>query len=225
LAVANPWLPRFDDGVVRYDRGWLWPTEAEILFAKTQPYLTHPMKRQNYYPSRIADQIPWLINFADKLPDYETPLGLIGADVDACVASCRYAVYVLNDWLTQVRTFSPSATAAIDLLLSGSGPGVQPLPTFTAPALPTGVVAVPPGVLTRLFELVAIIKVAKGYTTAIGEDFQTIGPEDSSTHDAPEGKGPCRTAPPSRTPCSSSSNTATWACTSKANGAAADGNS
>lgn len=184
--MPNPWLPRWDDGVVRFDRGWLWPTEAEILFAQTQPYLTHPMKRQNYYPSRINDQIPWLQNFATKLPGYETTLGLNGATVDANVAGCLYAAYVLGQWLPAVRAFGPTSTEAMDLLLSGSGPSVQPLPPFTPPPLPTGVVAVPPGVLTRLFDLVANIKTATGYTDTIGDDLQIIGPEDGTTHDAPD---------------------------------------
>jgi hypothetical protein len=183
--MPNPWLPRWDDGVFRYDRGWLWPTDEEVLFAKTQPYLIHPMRRQAYYPSRITEQIPWLQNIATKLPGYETPLGLEGATVDANVAGCLYAVYVLNQWLPAVRAFGPTSTAALDLLLSGSGPDAQPLPAFSAPALPTGVVAVPPGVLPRLFDLVASIKTNPAYTPAIGQDLQIIGAEDGSTHDTP----------------------------------------
>ncbi|MBI5393701.1 MAG: hypothetical protein HZA91_00210 [Verrucomicrobia bacterium] len=143
------------------------------------------MRRQTYYPSRIADQIPWLENFRTKLPGYETPLGLPDAQVDACVASCRFSIYVLSQWLSAVRTFGPAATEAVDLLLSGEGPDAVVLPTFAAPTLPTGVASVPPGALTRLFDLVAMIKDAPAYTDTIGEDLGIIAPEDASDHPVP----------------------------------------
>ncbi len=143
------------------------------------------MKRQRWYPSRISDQIPWLENFRTKLPGYETTLGLVGADVDACVASCRYAIYVLSQWLAPVRAFGQAATETVDILMSGEGPTAVVLPAFTAPALPTEVASVPPGVLTRLFDLVQRIKDAAGYTPIIGEDLGIIAPEDTSDHPVP----------------------------------------
>ena len=174
--MANPWLPRWGDPAVRYGRGWTWPTAAEILAAKLQPTKKGPMSAQRYYPSRSSDQIPWLANFAAKLPGYETPLSLPPAHVDACVASCKFLIYVLETWLTEVRNFGPAATSAVDLLVSGSGPDAVALPTFTAPALPTGVASVPPGALNRLFALVQIIKNSTGYTDAIGQDLGIIAP-------------------------------------------------
>ncbi|MCX6898213.1 MAG: hypothetical protein NT105_05885 [Verrucomicrobia bacterium] len=134
------------------------------------------MRRQTYYPSRIANQILWLGNFRNKLPGYETVLGLPSAHVDACVASCNYTIYALGEWLTAVRDFGPAATEAVDLLLAGSGPDAVVLPVFTVPTLPTGVASVPPGALNRLFDLVAIIKAAPGYTEAIGQDLGIVGP-------------------------------------------------
>ena len=172
--MANPWIPRWDDPAVRFDRGWRYPTEAEILNARTQPTLKGTMKRQNYYPSRSTDQIPWLSNFSLKLPGYETGLSLPSAHVDACVASCNFLIYMLGEWLTAVRTFGPAATSAMDLLASGSGPGPVVLPVFTIPALPTGVASVPPGALNRLFDLVQIIKNSVGFTEAIGLDLGIV---------------------------------------------------
>jgi len=173
--MPNPWLPRMDDPAVRFDRGWRWPTEAEILAAKTQPTMKGTMRRQTYFPSRIADQILWLQNFRTKLPGYETPLGLPPAHVDACVASCNFTIYVLGEWLTAVRDFGPAATAAMDLLVSGSGPDPVALPILEPPPLPTGVGPVPPGALNRLFDLVAIIKAAPAYTETIGQDLAIVG--------------------------------------------------
>ncbi|MBI5685746.1 MAG: hypothetical protein HZC54_11765 [Verrucomicrobia bacterium] len=136
------------------------------------------MRHQRYYPAPVGDQIVWLTNFMTKLPGHETALGLTGAYVDACVASCAFLIYVLKDWLPAVRTFNLAATSATETLAHGEGPSALTLPAFAAPALPDGVVAVPPGVLTpRLFDLVAQIKKMPGYTETIGLDLGIIGQE------------------------------------------------
>jgi len=176
--MPNPWLPRFNDGVVRFDRGWRFPTEAEIMAARTMVTRRLPMRHQRYYPIPVGDQIIWLVNFYTKLPGYETALGLTGAYVDACVASCKFLVYVLQNWLPAVRTFNGAATTITQLLAHGEGASAAVLPVFTVPDLPEGVVPVPPGVLTpRLFDLVQQIKKTPGYTDAIGQDLGIIGPE------------------------------------------------
>jgi len=172
--MPNPWLPRWGDPAVRLDRGWKYPTEAELLAAKTQPTLKGTMKKQNYYPTRITDQIPWLLNWILKIASYETKLGLPPAHVDASVASANFLVYVLSQWLTAVRAFGPDATAAMDLLTSGSGPDPVALPVFTAPPLPAGVASVPPGVLNRLFDMVALVKASPGYDDIIGKDLLIV---------------------------------------------------
>ena len=146
------------------------------------------MTHQKWYPTRIANQIPWLRNFSTKLPGYETTLDLPPAHVDACVASCNFVIYVLEQWLAAVRTLGPAATEAVDLLLSGSGPSAVVLPVFAAPTLPTGVASVPPGALNRLFDLVAVIKKAPAYTDVIGEDLGIVAP-------APAGGGGPDSAP------------------------------
>lgn len=144
------------------------------------------MKTQRYYPSKIAEQPEWNENFYTKLLLYETPLALPSAHVDACVASLKYANYVINSWLPAVRSFGPTSTSAVDLLLYGSGPSAVALPVFTAPALPTGVAGVPPGVLARLFELVKLIKASPGYNETIGRDLNIVGSEDASEHPVPD---------------------------------------
>jgi hypothetical protein len=184
--MANPWLPHWGDPAVRFDRGWRWPTEAEIAAAKIQPTLKGKMRQQRYFPGRTNNQIPWLRNFAAKLPGYETLLSLPPAHVDACVASCLYVVYVLEQWLAAVRVFGPAATEAVDLLMSGSGPTAVVLPVFTAPALPEGVASVPPGALNRLFDLVTVIKNSPGYNNAIGEDLGIVAPAPGDGAFAPD---------------------------------------
>ncbi len=143
------------------------------------------MKRQNWYPSRLGDQTPWHENFRTKIPNYTAPLGLLPAKVTDAVADSRYVIYVINQWLSAARALSPASTEAVDILLDGTGGGAMVLPTFTAPALPTGVVAVAPGALTRIFDLIGEIKEADGYTEVIGQDLGIIGAEDTATHPAP----------------------------------------
>lgn len=60
------------------------------------------------------------------------------------------------------------------------------MPAFTAPTLPAGVTAQPPGLLTRLFALIARVKLAAGYTDAIGPDLQIIGAEDAGDETKPK---------------------------------------
>jgi hypothetical protein len=132
---------------------------------------------QRWYPSRISAQIPWLANFADKLPGHATTLSLPAAHVDACMASCGFLIYVYSQWLADVRAFGPACTEAVDLLTFGSGPTAVVLPVFTAPPLPEGVASVPPGATNRLFDLVALLKASPGYTKVMGLDLGVEVPD------------------------------------------------
>jgi hypothetical protein len=83
--------------------------------------------------------------------------------------------YVLGSWLSAARAFSPSCTGAVDELLTGTGASALVLPTFTAPALPSGVTAALPGALTRIFALISKMKLHANYTEAIGTDLGIVG--------------------------------------------------
>ena len=183
--MSNPWPPHYDDPAVRWDAGWTWLGEDALSALQNLQNKPPRMKRQDYYPSRIADQIPWLENFRTKLPTYTATLGLLPATVDAAVASARYTIYVLSQWLSAVRAFGPASTEAVDALLGGTGAGAMVLPAFTVPAPPAGVAAVPPGSLTRLFDLIREIKEANAYTEAIGLDLGIVGSPDTASHPAP----------------------------------------
>jgi hypothetical protein len=144
------------------------------------------MKRQNYYPSRIAFQAEWLENFRLKLGGYEAVLELETGVVTAAVADARWLVHVLLSWLNAVRAFSPACTEAVEDALTGSGVDPFILPVFTPPALPVGVTPVPSGALNRIFALVQIIKNKAGYSDAIGDDLKIVGAEDASDHPVPK---------------------------------------
>jgi hypothetical protein len=85
-----------------WDSGtWDQPSD----YFSPQPKSKTKMKRQDYYPSRIGDQVNWLDNYAAKLPIHGAVLGVIAADITASVNDAKYANYVLGTWLTAVRAF------------------------------------------------------------------------------------------------------------------------
>ena len=148
--------------------------------SETKPTKTKKMKRQIYYPSRGADQIPWLENFIGKAASYQAVLTSITVDqMTAGIADAKWLVYILSKWLPAVRAFAPSCTAAANAAMNGTGSDPQVLTAFVAPALPAGTVAVKPGALERLFKLIADIKNSAGYTEVIGKDLGIVGSEES----------------------------------------------
>jgi hypothetical protein len=148
------------------------------------------MKRDRYYPSRIADQAMWLTNYAENIGACLTAVGM-GAEVSATVADARWLLYVLGAWLTEVRAFNKAATEAVEIALSGpAGGSPYAMPEFGAPAPPTApppaVVPVLAGALNRIFKIVQQFKESNGYTTALGEQLMVIGAEDNTDHPTPK---------------------------------------
>lgn len=145
------------------------------------------MKRQPYYPSRIASQVLWLTNYADKVAGYATTLGLSAPGITGTVADAKWLIYVLGAWLGDVRTFAQGATSYIEVIESGlTGGSALPAPLFTPPTPAAGTVAVPAGALNRIFAFVQEIKSATGYTTIMGEDLGIIGAAMSEDHPSPK---------------------------------------
>jgi hypothetical protein len=138
------------------------------------------MKHESYYPKPQAQQVIWLANFKGKLPTYgTTPLTLATGTVTAAVADAGWLQYLMELWLPAVRAWSKSCTDTLTAAQTGTGTGTLPLPVFTAPALPTGVTAQPPGSLERIFALVQVIKKSGKSTDAINADLGIVGTVDS----------------------------------------------
>lgn len=135
------------------------------------------MKRQNYFPSRVADQVAWLVNLANTLPGKATALGLTTAQVNDIVADCLWLAYLLQAWLNEVRAFSLGCTQTVTAAQTGTGTAAVTPNTFTAPALPTGVTAQLPGSLTRIFTAVQDIKNGHKLTDAIAAELGIVGSE------------------------------------------------
>ena len=144
------------------------------------------MKRQDYYPGRIGDQVNWLDNYGIKSNVYGLTLDLTADEIIDTVKDAKWGNHVLGTWLTSVRAFAPSTTDAVDDVLTGTGSADMVLPTFVPPALPAGVVAVPPGVLNRIFAIVAKMKLSPNLTEAIATDLRIIGPEDTESKLTPK---------------------------------------
>jgi hypothetical protein len=144
------------------------------------------MKKNPYYPSRIASQANWLANYSIKLPIHGPILGLAAAEVSAAVNDAKWGHYILSEWVSTVRTFEPATTDAMDAALTGASEAAVTLPTFVAPPLPAGVVAAPAGLLNRIFALNIRSKATGTYTEAIGADLGIIGQEDTAVHPAPK---------------------------------------
>ena len=160
--------------------GGFWDEPPSDYFQTKTKTKQPKMRRQEYYPSRIASQVTWLANYFTKLPTYGPICGVIAADVTASVNDAKWCYYVLGLWLSAVRAFAPSTTDAVDDVLTGAGASVVVLPTFVPPALPAGVTAQLPGALNRIFELIAKMKLHAACTEAVETDMGIIGAEETA---------------------------------------------
>jgi hypothetical protein len=178
-----------------WNSGLTWNSGALWGAASPPPPLLEPnkpkktkstMKRQDYYPKRVADHPAWHLNYADRLHDKGAEIGLSAADVAASVNDSRFLGYALGGWKTAVSEFGPAATSELETLKNGTGGTAFTLPVFSPPALPAGLTPVLPGALARIFRFVQAIKAAPGYTEGLGLLLGIVGAEDSAEHDMPE---------------------------------------
>ena len=93
------------------------------------------MKRQDYYPSAVEEQLLWLSNFASVLPAHAAVLHITAAALADAIADAAWVAYILDPWRAAVRSFSKSATAAMEAVRSGAGVGDGVLPVFVVPPL------------------------------------------------------------------------------------------
>ena len=139
------------------------------------PKRSKHMKRNPFWPVRVADQVTLLVKFSNKLSTYAATLGLTPAQSSTAIADALWLVYVLQSWLPAVRSFSLQATDAATDAATGDGSAVQVLPPFDVPALPSGGTPVNTGALTRLFAVFQAIKSSPGFTDLIGDALGLLG--------------------------------------------------
>ncbi len=146
--------------------------------------ITAMSNKQRFYPNRTGEQMNWLRHFAGRLPDYTTTIDLEAGPVALAVQDALWVAYVVGEWQSAARTFAKAATQyAKD---TEEGVGTSALTAFTPPPLPEGVVARPYGALGRVFKLVRIIKLSRGYTEAIGTDLGITITPGQAEHPAPD---------------------------------------
>jgi len=135
------------------------------------------MTRLPFFPELIGDWAAWYGNFGDEVVGQTADLPLDPAITLLRAADAKYLAYAVGPWLTQVRAFSATGTAAISVLQYGTGTDPFAMPLFTPPVLPAGVVPVKPGAHDRLMLFVQDIKNAAGYLVSIGQALRIIGAE------------------------------------------------
>ena len=129
------------------------------------------MKRPDFFPRAIGDQIVWLQN-SKKLTGYAATLPLVPAEVTAVLLDVDNSIYALDAYRGGVGSFPNAAYQRIQEALHGGPAGNIVWLTFAAPGGTPAAVAY--GCLDRVFTYIEdkVLK-SPGYTKAIGLDFGT----------------------------------------------------
>jgi hypothetical protein len=180
---------KWDQGFKWDDPNSRWGDPSYLLQPGDPGYVAPPstlpakrkrnVKHNTFYPSRQADQVIWLTNYKNTLPGLASTLGLSSPQSTAAVADCNWLIYVTGSWLPASRAWSQACTDALTEAQTGTGSSAQVLPVFTAPALPSGVSAVNPGALTRIFDLVQQIKDSGLCTDVMATNLGIVGAVDA----------------------------------------------
>ena len=142
------------------------------------------MLTQSYFPNTEGDRVVWLTNFDTKIQIHATALALNPVELATTLTDIDFYVWVLQTWYPSIQQSALESTAYKLLIGYGTESHVIAVPAhaaITSPA-PTPL----PGVLTRLFNLIARIKIGTGYTESIGLDLGIVGSVVSSTPQTPE---------------------------------------
>ena len=152
----------------------------------SNPSPLHPtMTRQDYYPVAISEQVLWLHQFARTLVSCIGVLGIQEKHLREGIADALWLAYVVGPYRTELRRFAPAATRTIEHAQTGKGHDPLTLTPYLLPPLPEGVVPRPPGALKRIFNLVVMIKYARGYDKSIGSQLGILPREDTREFPVP----------------------------------------
>ncbi len=181
-------MPPWDEGF--WDSGQTWDSDPiSPPNPQPKPKKKHnTMKLQNYYPSRIGDQIVWLRNVRTKLPIYATLLQLDAAEAAAFLLDVDNAIYALETYRGAIATFSDAAYRRVEDALNNEAlTGSIAWLTLAVPAGAPAAVAY--GCLARIFTYInETIKKAAAYDEAIAAELGTEAPEQAGPDpmEAPE---------------------------------------
>ena len=142
------------------------------------------MINQSYFPKSEANRVIWLSNFNTKLQIHGTALTIDPTEQALTITDINYYIWLLQTWYPSIQQSAFEATAFKNIIGNGPSAPICTLPVHSAIVAPT---AIPiPGVLTRLFNLIARIKIGTGYTESIGLDLGIVGGLDATEHLTPE---------------------------------------
>ena len=142
------------------------------------------MITQSYFPKIEADRVIWLSNFVTKVQIHATVLALNPAELALTLTDVNYYNWILQTWYPAIQQSAIEATAFKGIMGFGPATPLCTLPIHAPMTAPTP--APEPGVLTRLYNLVARIKIGTGYTDSIGLDLGIVGGVDATEHLTPE---------------------------------------
>lgn len=136
------------------------------------------MAREYYLPSSDEARVPWLNNYAAKLPKYATKYNIMQEEVmDMQISAPYFDAFV--KFRNQSGTFQYSLTDHRDIISEGTssnGATLEPLqpPMMMLPPAPQ------PGIFKRVRAMVARIKNHVHYSEADGSDLGIVGSEVSA---------------------------------------------
>ncbi len=132
------------------------------------------MKKKPFFPKSYKLFVVWEQNFARKVSEYATLLGIDAATVTQIANDAIFAAYILQI----IEIFKNELAERVnfrELLYHGRDGDVLTLtsmPTIpTIPGSPTPIA----GIVKRAAKLIKKIKLHANYTTAIGQDMGIIG--------------------------------------------------
>lgn len=127
--------------------------------------------KQPYLPKTDLGKVSWLENFALKLPDHATALGIAAGTVTQTDNDAQnFSAIVL--YQGNLKEYALQVTSFKNVLRDGG-----PLSTLTAPPTFTAPATLVSGIFERVGKLVQNIKSNPNYTNTIGEDLGIIGSE------------------------------------------------
>ncbi len=142
------------------------------------------MINQSYFPKSEANRVVWLSNFNSKLQLHGTELTIDPTEQALTITDINYYIWLLQTWYPSIQQSAFEATALKNNIGNGPSTPICTLPVHST-ITPPGQMPIP-GVLTRLFNLVARIKMNKSYTESIGLDLGIVGGLDATEHLTPE---------------------------------------
>ncbi len=132
------------------------------------------MARRFWWPGVMSAQVSLMSNFRAKINSYATALQMTPEEVAAAIAWCDAFIAAYNI-AEQSKATMQAMTQWRDLVFDGGPVGTA---ATNPPEFPSGDdITYTRGVVKQFIELRDRLLTAKGYTEAIGEDLQLIGPE------------------------------------------------